>query len=125
MHFLIHFFQSFPQDGEFFEFWVEGKDGLRFEAGLLDEFHIAEILHRAVGDAGLAGSQKLARTADFEIFFGQFESVFGIDEGLESLGSFFGIGISEQENNMIDDRSVRRVRGIGGVGRGRIFLSLQ
>ena len=91
MHFLIHFFQSFPQDREFFEFGVEGEDRLGFEAGLLNEFDVAEILHRAVGNAGLARSQKLAGAAYFKILFGQFETVFGIDERFESLGSIFRV----------------------------------
>ena len=89
MHFLVHFFQSFPQDREFFEFGVESEDGLGFEAGLLNEFDIAEVLHRVVGAAGLLGSQKLAGAADFEILFRQFETVFGFDQRVEPLRSIF------------------------------------
>ena len=85
MNLPIHFFQSFLEDREFFEFGVEGEDTLCFEAGLLDELDVAEVLHRAVGDAGLAGSEELAGAADFEIIFREFEAVFGIDQGAESL----------------------------------------
>ena len=85
MDFLIHFFQNFFEDREFFEFRIEGENGLCFEAGLLDQFYISEILHRAVGDAGLAGAEKLAGAADFEIIFREFEAIFGIDQGAESL----------------------------------------
>ena len=91
MDFLIHFFQSFSQDWEFFEFGIKSEDTLRFEAGLLDEFDVSEILHRAVGDAGLACAEELAGTADLEIFFGEFEAVFGIDQSAESLRSIFRV----------------------------------
>ena len=85
MYLLVHFFQSFPQDREFFKFWVESKDRLRFEAGLLDESDVTQILHGAVGDSGLARSQKLSRAADLKILFGEFEAIFGINQSAESL----------------------------------------
>jgi len=91
MNFLVYFCQSFLEDRKFFELRVEGENALRFETRLLDQFYVTQVLHRAVGDAGLAGAEELSRAADFEVIFGEFEAVFGIDQGVESLGSIFRI----------------------------------
>lgn len=69
----------------FFEGGVFKEKGFRFVAGDFDEAGVAEVTHGDIGDAGLSESKEGARTADFQIFFGEEESVIALDEGVEAV----------------------------------------
>lgn len=60
------------------------EEDVSFIAGDGDEAEVAEIGHGEVGEAGLTGAEKAARTAELEVGFGQ----------LETIGSFFESGES-------------------------------
>lgn len=97
MRFLVHFFQSVFEHWEFFQLGIKRKNGLGFEASLLDHFHVPQIFHRPFGDAGLAFADEFARTADLEILFGQLEAVFGFNEGFQPFFGRFRSRIGEKK----------------------------
>src|SRR5882724_8457786 len=71
--------------------WGSGQ-GDRFAASLLEEFAVAErIGYVEAVVTGLAGAEKFARAANFEIGFGNFKTVGRADHGIEASLGFLGL----------------------------------
>ena len=85
MHVLGHLGEGGVEVGMFSEGWVFEEDRSRFVAGDFDEAGVAEVTHGDIGNAGLSESEEGARTADFQIFLGEEESVIALDEGIEAV----------------------------------------
>ena len=69
----------------FFEGGVFKEKRFCFVAGDFYEAGVAEVTHGDIGNAGLSESEKGARTADFQVFFGEEEAVVAFDEGVEAV----------------------------------------
>ena len=67
-------------------------------AGVLEELQVADGVGAAERHgAGLTETEDIAGAADLGVFFGEFEAVGGLDECGESIGSFGGLGVGEEE----------------------------
>ena len=67
---------------------ILGEQFSRFFARRFDEFRISERSHSQIGQAGLARADKVAWSAQSEVFLGQLKSVAALQKRFQALISF-------------------------------------
>ena len=77
-------FQLFDEERVGIEGRVLPENSLCFRVGYFYQLHIGEIFHRDIRESALADAEETSRSAEFQIFFRDFEAIIGFFEDFQA-----------------------------------------